>query len=243
MNWLQRLFSKPEVKTPEKAKKPVSTPGAFPPPPGATPPPGLDSSGVADSRTGAEHHLRDVQDKTNKLAEDFARGEVNRDTFIHLYQHYQQQRQAIERMLEISPEQWRQAVSQGQSIAIRREHHAKALGFSIYENSSGMPLTTLGQFDLDPALMVPMLSSYREATREIFGSRMRSTQIESGRWVCFVSGNVTTLIALYNTEPAARQLQLLEETHLFFERANKPRLQQSPISVEGLVFTHEVYLS
>jgi hypothetical protein len=242
MNWLQRLFSKPEHQPPEKTKKPVSAPGAVPPSPGAVPPYGVDSSAVADSRAGAENHLREVQEKTNKLAEDFARGEVNRATFIHLYQHYQQQRQAIERMLEISPEQWRQAVSQGQSIAIRREHHAKPLGFSIYENASGMPLSTLGQFDLDPALMVPMLSSYREATREIFGSRMRSTQIESGRWVCFVSGNFTTLIALYNTEPAARQLQLLEETHLFFERANKPRLQQSPMSVEGLVFPHEVYL-
>jgi hypothetical protein len=235
MNWLQRLFSKPEKQPPEKATPPPSAPAAVPPS-------GLDSSAVADSRNDAESHLREVQDKTNKLAEDFARGEVNRATFIHLYEHYQQQRQAIERMLEISPEKWRQAVSQGMSIAIRREHHAKAIGFSIYENTSGMPLTTLGTFDLDPALMVPMLSSYREATREIFGSRMRSTQIESGRWACFVSGQFTTLIALYNTEPATRQLQLLEETHLFFERANKPRLQQSPISIEGMVFPHEYYL-
>jgi hypothetical protein len=235
MNWLQRLLSKPEKKSPVKGK-------IHAPAPGAIPVSKLDSSGVDDSRAEAENHLKDVQAKTNKLGEDFARGEVNRDTFIHLYQHYQQQRQAIERMMEISPEKWRQAVSQGMSIAIRREHYAKPLGFSIYENSSGMPLTTLGKFDLDPALMVPMLSSYREATREIFGSRMRSTQIESGRWVCFVSGNFTTLIALYNTEPAVRQLQLLEETHLFFERANKPRLQQEPISVEGLVFPHEYYL-
>lgn len=235
MNWLQRLFSKPEKPPPVKEKPQA-------PAPAAVPPPGVDSSAVADSRIDAEKHLRDVQEKTNKLAEDFARGEVNRATFIHLYEHYQQQRQAVERMLEISPELWRQAVSQGKSIAIRREHYAKPLGFSIYENSSGMPLTTLGKFDLDPALMVPMLSSYREATREIFGSRMRSTQIESGRWVCFVSGQFTTLIALYNTEPAVRQLQLLEETHLFFERANKPRLQQSPISVDGLVFPHEYYL-
>jgi hypothetical protein len=235
MNWLRRMLYKPEKKLPEKNLQPA-------PAPGPVPPAGLDSSGVIDSRTDAERHLREVQEKTNKLAEDFSRGEVNRATFVHLYQHYQQQRQAIERLLEISPEKWRQAVSQGMSIAIRREHHAKPLGFSIYENASGMPLTTLGQFDLDPALMVPMLSSYREATREIFGSRMRSTQIESGRWVCFVSGQYTTLIALYNTEPAARQLQLLEETHLFFERANRPRLQQSPISLEGMVFPHEYYL-
>ena len=192
MNWLRRLLSNPERKPPKEEGNPAS------PPPQAIPPAGVDSSALADTRTDAERHLREVQEKTNKLAEDFARGEVNRATFVHLYQHYQQQRQAIERMLEISPEQWRQAVTQGQSIAIRREHHAKPLGFSIYENASGMPLTTLGKFDLDPALMVPMLSSYREATREIFGSRMRSTQIESGRWVCFVSGQFTTLIALYH---------------------------------------------
>jgi hypothetical protein len=237
MNWLKRFFSKPEKPSPA-----AQTPRPPAMASGAVPAPGLDSSAVSDSRIDADKHLRDVQNKINKLGEDFARGEVNRATFVHLYEHYQQQRSAIERMMEISPEKWRQAVSQGMSIAIRREHHAKALGFSIYENASGMPITTLGKFDLDPALMVPMLSSYREATREIFGSRMRSTQIESGRWVCFVSGQLTTLIALYNTEPATRQLQLLEETHLFFERANKPRLLKSPISVEGLVFPHEYYL-
>ncbi|MFN2298685.1 MAG: hypothetical protein ACK2UB_07545 [Anaerolineales bacterium] len=237
MNWLKRFFSKPEKPSPAaQTPRPPAVTSA------AVPAPGLDSSAVSDSRIDADKHLRDVQNKINKLGEDFARGEVNRATFVHLYEHYQQQRSAIERMMEISPEKWRQAVSQGMSIAIRREHHAKALGFSIYENESGMPITTLGKFDLDPALMVPMLSSYREATREIFGSRMRSTQIESGRWVCFVSGQLTTLIALYNTEPATRQLQLLEETHLFFERANKPRLLKSPISVEGLVFPHEYYL-
>jgi hypothetical protein len=233
LNWLHRKISG----TPSQPS-PAENPSPSPEAPSAQ----TDSSSVADSRDQAEHHLREVQAKTNKLAEDFARGEINRATFVHLYDHYQQQRQAIERMMEISPENWRQAVSQGMSIAIRREHFAKPLGFSIYENSTGMPVATLGKFDLDPALMVPMLSAYREATREMFGSRMRSTQIENGRWVCFVSGQFTTLIALYNTEPAARQLQQMEETHLFFERANKPRLQQSPIHIDGMVFPHEYYL-
>jgi hypothetical protein len=235
MNWLQRFFSNPPKPAPPAEIPPVAAARSVPPPPPAPAP-------VEDSRDQAEHHLREVQAKTNKLAEDFAKGEINRDTFVHLYEHYQQQHQAIERLLEISPETWREAVSQGKSIAIRREHFAKPLGFSIYENASGMPLATLGKFDLDPALMVPMLSSYREAAREMFGSRMRSTQIENGRWVCFVSGQFTTLIALYNTEPAARQLQQMEETHLFFERANKPRLQRSPIDTEGMVFPHEYYL-
>ena len=160
MNWLQRLFSPPEKQPLIKDKAPQ--PAAVPVPAASSAP-----SSPADPREGAESHLREVQTKTNKLAEDFARGEINRDTFVHLYEHYQQQRQDIERLLDISPENWREAVSQGKSIAIRREHFAKALGFSIYENVSGMPLATLGKFDLDSALMVPMLSSYREAARDV----------------------------------------------------------------------------
>jgi hypothetical protein len=197
---------------------------------------------ASDPHNEAAEYLLKVQQDTNRLAEEFAQGIVNRAQFIHLFELYQLRRQAVERMLEISPESWREAANEGKSIAIRREHSATPLGFSIYENATGMPLTTLGKFDLDPALMVPMLSSYREAAREMFGSRMRSTQIENGRWLCFISGQFTTLIALYSTEPAARQLRNLEDTHLFFERANRPRLSQSPIPVDGLVFPHEYYL-
>jgi hypothetical protein len=226
--------------------KPVATPPAQPaPPPDLPMEPPLPvsiASGSTDVRADAEAYLHRVQEKINRLAEEFSQGIVNRAQFIRLYEHYQKERQSIEHVLAVSPDNWRAAASEGQSISIRREHYAQPLGFSIYENASGMPLTTLGKFDLDPALMVPMLSSYREAAREMFGSRIRSTAIENGRWLCFVAGQLTTLIALYNTEPAARQLQILEETHQLFERANKPRLIQVPMNIEGLVFPHEVYL-
>jgi hypothetical protein len=236
MNWLQRILSHSEP-TGNASGGAIA---ATIPQPVVVPPPPVNSA--VNVRDQADTYLHNVQEKMNKLANEFAQGLVNRAQFVQLYEHYQREKQTIERILEISPETWRDAATEGRSISIRREHSAQALGFSIYENASGMPLTTLGKFDLDPALMVPMLSSYREATREIFGSRMRSTQIENGRWLCFVAGQFTTLIALYNTEPAARQLQILEETHLFFESANRPRLQQSPINTEGLVFPHEYYL-
>jgi hypothetical protein len=218
----------------QKKTQPVPPLAPLPEPPASTP--------TASARNQAESYLARVQEKSIKLAEEFAQGIVNRTQFISLFEHYQKERQTIERMMEISPEEWQQASTEGKSLVIRQEHSARPLGFAIYENESGMPIATLGSFDLDPALMVPMLSSYREAAREMFGSRMRSTQIENGRWVCFVSGHLTTMIALFNTEPAARQMHNLQDMQDFFEKANRPRLSAHPIQTEGLVFPQEYYL-
>jgi hypothetical protein len=237
MNWLQRFLSSLEG---HESASGLSS--ASPSNPARVSSPSTAAPSTGDARSEAETYLERVQEKINRLGDEFARGAINRTQFIHLYELYQRERQSIETILAISPEKWQTAKTEGQSITIRRDHNALALGFSIYENASGIPLATLGSFDLDPSLMVPMLSSYREAAQEMFGSRIRSTAIESGRWVCFIAGQYTTLIALYNNEPAGRQVQNLEETHLFFEQANRPRLTRTPIQSEGLVFPHEVYL-
>jgi hypothetical protein len=105
-----------------------------------------------------------------------------------------------------------------------------------------MPLNTIGQFELDPELVVPMLSSYRAATREIFGAGMRSSQIEGGRWLCFVPGEFTTLMALFSTSPASRQLDSLEELHKLFERANRNLLGVGLVDPNELVFPHAFFL-
>jgi hypothetical protein len=105
-----------------------------------------------------------------------------------------------------------------------------------------MPLGTLGEFDLDPALLVPMLSAFRSATKEIFGAGMRSTQTEGGRWLCFVPGNFTTMLAVFNTEPAGRQLEFLDDLHHLFEQANLRHLANRPFDASTLLFPHEYFL-
>ena len=86
-----------------------------------------------------------------------------------------------------------------------------------------------------------MLSSFRAATQEIFGAGMRSTSIEGDRWLCFVPGEFTTMLAIFANEPAQKQLAALEDLHRLFERANRHRLTRSPIDPSGLLFPHEFY--
>jgi hypothetical protein len=219
--WLRRLFggeTAPRKPTPPQTRPPVQEPPA----------------------AQARGYLARVQGKINKLAEEFAAGAINRVQFNELFEHYQSEKRTIEAWIETAPysEDWKAASTEGKSVIIRRKHLAAVLGYAVYENDSGMPLDTIGNFEIDAALAVPMLSAYRSATQEIFGAGIQSTQIEGGRWLCFVQGEFTTLMALYSTEPAAQLLKSLEELHRLFELANRPTLQSPPINPESLLFPH-----
>jgi len=197
-----------------------------------------------DPRAQAEAYLAKVQIKLVKLAQDFNNGTINRSQFQNLYVHYQREIRNITGLIELAPASpgWAGAMTEGQSLLIRRRHLARAQGYAIYENESGMPISTLGEFEFDPALLVPMLSSYRAATKEIFGAGMRSTAIEGGRWLCFVPGEFTTMLAVFSTEPADKQLEFLDELHRLFEQANHRRLANPPLDGAKLLFPHEYYL-
>jgi hypothetical protein len=199
---------------------------------------------IASSRSDAKRYLERVQDKINKLAEEFASGTINRDQFQQLFDHYQKERNSIQNWMNTAAlsDDWKDISNEGKSIVIRTKHTAKVLGYAIYENDSGMPLNTIGDFEIDPALAVPMLSSYRAAAKEIFGGAMRSTQIEGGKWLCFVPGHATTMLALFNTEPAGRQMEIMEDLHRLFEQANRRHLVQHPIDTDQLAFPHTSFL-
>lgn len=185
-----------------------------------------------------------IEAKLHKLAADFNAGTINPAQFRDLYGHYQRQLQSVEQVIEAAQasDGWKGNVTEGQSIFIRRQHIARARGYAIFENDSGMPISTLGRFELDPALLVPMLASYRSAAREAFGAGTRSTEMEDGRWMCFVPGEYTTLLSLFSAEPAGKQLQFLKQLHRHFEQANLRHLEQSPVDAAELIFPHEYYL-
>jgi hypothetical protein len=189
-------------------------------------------------------YLDKVQDKINKLAEEFAGGTINRAQFNELFDHYRHEQLMVKQWIDLYPESdaWKEATTEGKSVIIRAEHKAKVIGYAVYENESGMPLNTIGQFEVEAELAIPMLSSYRAATKEIFGAGMRSSEIEGGRWLCYMPGEFTTLMALFSTEPASAQLDAMENLHRLFERANRTLLSKQIVDPNELVFPHTYFL-
>jgi hypothetical protein len=172
------------------------------------------------------------------LVQEFAGGEINRTQFHRLYDRYQRQIMTVAQLLaEADTSMWREAIKDSEdTILIKKRLTAKAVGMSVYENRSGMPIETLGEFAIDPELIVPMLSSYRSAAAEIFRAGMRSTEMENGQWLCFVPGSFTTLIALFSLEPSDNQLQMVERMHQDFEQANRAALEAGHIDPTKLAY-------
>ena len=233
---------------PESPAAPAAPPqGAAaptPPQPAASTPSQPAADGEPSPLENPDEYLERVQGKINKLAEEFASGEINRSQFQELYEHYRREQQTVKRYLEMAPDsdEWKAATTEGKSVVIRQKNVAKVLGYAVYDNESGMPLSTIGEFQIEAELAVPMLSSYRAATKEIFGAGMQSTQIEGGRWLAYMPGDFTTLMTLFSTDPASDQLESLEELHQLFERANRTLLSNPPASPDELVFPHKYFL-
>lgn len=206
--------------------EPATTPASSipPKPPDTGPLPKEPTTGQLASAalTEARMNLQDLRVKMTALSDQFARGEINRTQFEAIYKHYQDQIKYIEQALHSMPrsDAWRGAIAHGLTDILRARHEARVLSYAIYDNTTSVPLAAAGQFKLDADLIVPMLSSFRSATAEMFGARMRSTEIEGGRWLCFVTGPRTTLIVLFSIEPARLQLELIEDLHRDFELAN-----------------------
>ncbi len=220
--------------SPQKVNEAVAERPSAPPQPQTAP----------TGRAAAQQFLEKLQDKIGRLADDFANGSINRQQFQELYAHYQREMRAVETLLETDQgdSEFGNAFQEGESVLIRQQHAAKARGYAIYENSSGMPISTLGKFEVDPALFVPMLSSFRSATAEIFGGGIQATAIEGGRWLCFVPGKFTTMMAIFTAEPAKKQLDFLEQLHRLFEKANRALLSSASVDASELVFPHEHFL-
>jgi hypothetical protein len=241
ISWLRGLLRSGEGEARQPTAPPVE-PSRAEPPSEAAPP--VEPPSHRSPREEALAYLSKVRAKVSKLAEDFNAGTINLAQFRNLYAHYQREIQSVERMIEAAPasDQWKGVMTEGQSLVIRRQHIARAQGYAIFENDSGMPVSTLGRFELDPALLVPMLSSYRAAAKEVFGAGMRSTEIEDGRWLCYVPGEFTTMLAIFGAEPARKQVQFLEQLHRDFEQANHRCLTNPPLDPSNLLFPHEYYL-
>jgi hypothetical protein len=221
MNWFQRLFTDNRISTPHPTKVPETS----------------SSSAVA-----AKAYIDKVYGKIDGLVSDFAKGKLNSAQFQELYSHYQREIQQIQSLMATHPEAWEDGTSEGKSIVIRKQHMASAQAYAIYENDTGLPLGTLGKFRLDSALVIPMLSAYQSATKEIFGAGMRLTQMADGNRLCFVPGKFTTLLAVFNNEPIPNQLEYLDKLHQHFEGANHSILKHKPINAEELIFPHEYFL-
>ena len=119
---------------------------------------------------------------------------------------------------------WRKAISAGHTGLLLSHNAAQLLGYALYDRATRQPLAVSPHFKVNPAFIAPIIAA-QQATRDVT-TRISTSEIDNGRWLCFVPGQACTLVALFTVEPARAQLQLLQDLHHDFELANAKRLAQ-----------------
>jgi hypothetical protein len=205
-------------------------------------PPGISPR---QSHQQGQEFIAQVHQKMSRLVQEFAHGEINRTQFHQLYDRYQRQIMTVAQMIaEADPASWRDAIRETEdTLNIKERLTAKAVGLSVIDNRSGAPIKTLGEFAIADEQIAPMLSGYRSAAADIFRAGMRTAELESGQWLCFVPGSYTTLVVLFSLEPSDSQLQMVERMHHDFEQANRAALEAGPVDPQTLAYPFYTFVN
>ena len=173
----------------------------------------------------ARAYQAELQRKMTALAEDFSLGKINRRQFEAVYTHYLEQRQITDAVINsLNVDVRRKAISEGRTGLLLSRNAAQLLGYALYDRATRQPLAASPHFKVDPAQIAPMIAA-RPPAHDV-NTRISTSEIDIGRWLCFVPGQACILVALFSMEPARAQLQLLQDLHHDFELANARRLAQ-----------------
>lgn len=192
------------------------------------PPPDLD-----EFRTPVEarRFLERLREKMARVVQDFTQGLINQRQFDAIYSHYQRQRIAVEQALIEMPGSgaWRAAAVEGHTSFLRQQHAATVLAYAIYETANATPIAQVGDLNVAPALLASLLADPGHADDDTDLSA-RCIELENGRFLGLVPGQTTALVALFSTEPATLQLQMIQDLHRDFEMLSETSLDRGDVS-------------
>lgn len=171
-----------------------------------------------DTARQASEHL---QLKLAQTVQTFTQGGLNQQQFEAIFARYARQKAIIDRILAQGGEQGAAPVSEGQTAALKRHHEARALGLIVIDQRSQRVLKEAGRFEVPRTLLGPVLGLLQAEA----GSEPMSTQIEGGRWLCLVSGRLSSSVLLFDKEPSGAQISEVEALHREFEERNSKALQ------------------
>ncbi len=182
-----------------------------------------------------------VQAKMHKVVDEFAQGEISREQFQKIYEHYQNQIILAAQMAAEADSLLGIEMTPGETIAIRSKLVAKAKAMTVYYHATGLLLETLGDFDVSVARIAPTLNGISNQVHRGRNAEVRTEQI-GGEWVLFVPGRYSTAVMLFSHEPAVRQVTLIENMHHDFETANQTALKSGQADGTKLVYPFESFV-
>jgi hypothetical protein len=177
--------------------------------------------------------------KMRKLADEFASGEINREQFHRIYEHYQAQLNLASSTLTQSGDQKIEGIPAGQTILLRRQLTAVAKAAMVYHHASGQILEIIGDQNVPTEPLMPSLAALAEQVQEGVGTEPLpdpQVMMQENDWVLLVPGEFSTAVMVFNNEPVSRQIEIVLNMHRDFEVANDAALRSGQTQAAKLVY-------
>jgi hypothetical protein len=176
-----------------------------------------------------------IQGKMKKIVDEFAAGEISREQFQKIYEHYQGQIVLAAQMMMDADSLSTAELNPGETMAIRKGLTAKAKAMTVYYHATGLLLETIGDFDVPVALISPTLNNIGS---QVSAGNKVETRVEkfNNEWLLYMPGKYSTAVMLLSHEPAARQISIMENMQRDFEGANENILKSGHAEGNALVY-------
>lgn len=197
---------------------------------------------TADNRVKIEAFKAQVQAKIETLLAEFADGKLNREQFHNIYAHYSNQITLANQALMEDSSKAVDDARAGHTIAIRQTYMGKAMGLVIYHNKSGTMIETLGEFDVPPQYIAPVLNDFSQLMDSRQFIERRVVQVDEKRWLLFAAGRFTTVVTLFQNEPSQHQSREIERLHYDFEVANEAFIANGRADRNKLAYPFMVFV-
>ncbi len=184
-----------------------------------------------------------VIDKIQKLLNEYATGQLNREQFNVLYERYSGQLALAQQALESGDTLLTAKNGDNKStIALKQEYMGKAMGMIIYRNKTGVSIETLGDIEVSAFVISPILNEFSMLMETGKAIEPRIVKLEEKRWLLFSGGSYTTVVTLFHNEPSQQQTREIERLHHDFEVANKAMLEKGKLDSEKLAYPFMVFI-
>src|SRR5215813_1364302 len=101
--------------------------------------------------------LNKIRTKMYQIVDEFAQGDISREQFNQIYEHYQSQMIMAMQMSDVEADG--AARTPQETMAIRNSLTAKAKAMTVYYHATGLLLETIGDFDVSIARIAPILNN------------------------------------------------------------------------------------
>src|SRR5260221_1710283 len=191
--------------------------------------------------TQAQTLIEQIQGKMHRVVNEFAQGDISREQFEKIYEHYQAQILMAAQMAADADTLSAGQLTPGETVAIRSKLMGKAKAMTVYYHDTGLLLETIGDFDVSVAKIAPTLNNI--GAQASHGVKVPPrTEKFANEWLLFVPGRYSTTVMLFSNEPAGRQISIIENMHHDFEAANETALKSGQADGTTLIYPFQSFV-